>query len=46
MLNAYYVSRGIGRPPIIPGAHVSNFSRAQLALCLLEKDTSFLIYKI
>ena len=42
MLNAYYVSLGINRPPIVPGTHVSKIYQAQLALCLLESDKSFL----
>ncbi len=41
--NAYYVSHGIDRPPIVPGAHVSKIYRPQLALCLLENDTSSLL---
>ena len=43
MLNAFYVSRGVIRPKLIPGAHVSNVYRPQLGLCLLESNTSFLL---
>ena len=42
MLNAFYVSRGIIRPELIPEIHVSKIYGPELGLCLLENDTSFL----
>ncbi len=42
MVNAFYLSRGILEPKLIPGEYVSNVYRPQLGLCLLENDISFL----
>ena len=43
VLNAFHVSNGVDRPQTIPGGHASSTYRPQLALSILESDTSSLL---
>ena len=43
IMNAFYVSQGIVKPVLIPSDHASHTYRPNLALFLLESDTSFVL---
>ena len=43
MMNAFHVSRGIIKPRLIPGEHVSNTYRPILGLCILQSNASILM---